>query len=491
MFSCPPQPQLSITPAIDIPPSRPSSKDVPELSASVESAASEPSGDTPTAATSKPQQIPQSNSRREDSALSRSRGKEKHLTPLGLKRIVGSIQERRDLEPLSPKLEASLSKIVNSPPEKEGTSVEKLKKSTDSGFSTATLQTEGTARQSDHRGSDTSVESDGLIRSGSVVHGFSPSQLPPSFRAKSKLAPNSALAISRTPQQLVPKKAGIFTLGGSSGDDESSFEERMSYKPQRSRLSESLQKPLEPQKKHPSFKDIVQARQAETKEHSDQDEDAIESDDDEITDSAIEEDEDEAEWEDDVSVDGRQLADDPTLFMRVDSRPDLVSRRSMLTLALHNPNPPAPTVFANAASRSSPAIRRSRAGSPTGPSPTESPRENEDDSGLTMHTAQGSRPLPIIQTTTNTHAPAHSPRTTRRNMLATELTESLRRNLLWERQQKSTTANAVYKRRNTAQSMANLQEYPANTGQGLQEAAKNNSWNHYFDTPWEYHTKGW
>jgi hypothetical protein len=36
---------------------------------------------------------------------------------------------------------------------------------------------------------------------------------------------------------------------------------------------------------------------------------------------------------------------------------------------------------------------------------------------------------------------AHSPRTTRRNMLATELTESLRRHLLWERQQKSATAS--------------------------------------------------
>jgi hypothetical protein len=95
---------------------------------------------------------------------------------------------------------------------------------------------------------------------------------------------------------------------------------------------------------------------------------------------------------------------------------------------------------------------------------------------------------------------AHSPRTTRRNMLATELTESLRRHLLWERQQKSATANA-FKRRHTAHDMANLQEYPKGPQQGpaptstgaLQnDVAKTGSWNHYTDFgPWEYHAKGW
>jgi len=94
-------------------------------------------------------------------------------------------------------------------------------------------------------------------------------------------------------------------------------------------------------------------------------------------------------------------------------------------------------------------------------------------------------------------------------MLATELTESLRRHLLWERQQKSTTANAVFKRRHTTHDMANLQEYPGPKGtqkgqkqiQAVpigavpakdKETSKNNSWNHYFDYgPWEHHVKGW
>ena len=105
---------------------------------------------------------------------------------------------------------------------------------------------------------------------------------------------------------------------------------------------------------------------------------------------------------------------------------------------------------------------------------------------------------------------AHSPRTTRRNMLATELTESLRRHLLWERQQKSATANAFLKRRHTAHDMKNLQEYPGPKGphsgvspnQASAEAdpnaanfdvGKNGSWTNYTTDygPWEYHVKGW
>ncbi|PTB40385.1 hypothetical protein M441DRAFT_104117, partial [Trichoderma asperellum CBS 433.97] len=66
-----------------------------------------------------------------------------------------------------------------------------------------------------------------------------------------------------------------------------------------------------------------------------------------------------------------------------------------------------------------------------------------------------------IATNNHVHAQAAlSPRTTCRNILATELTESLRRHLLWERQQKSSTANAVLKRRHISHDVANLKQYP-------------------------------
>ena len=47
------------------------------------------------------------------------------------------------------------------------------------------------------------------------------------------------------------------------------------------------------------------------------------------------------------------------------------------------------------------------------------------------------------------HPLAHSPRTARRKMLPTELTESLRRHLLWECQENCRTVNAVFKCRHT------------------------------------------
>jgi hypothetical protein len=76
-------------------------------------------------------------------------------------------------------------------------------------------------------------------------------------------------------------------------------------------------------------------------------------------------------------------------------------------------------------------------------------------------------------------------------MLATELTESLRKHLLWERKQKSTTANAFLKRRHTTRDVVHLQDYPDLKPDHAVVGASNNSWNHYFESPWEYHTKGW
>lgn len=261
-------------------------------------------------------------------------------------------------------------------------------------------------------------------------------------------------------------------------------------------MSESLGRHLSHQKK-PSFRDIVEAHQQQkikegSHESTDEDEaiaSSDEDDEDDAIDSTIEE-EDEGDWEDSNSEDGKAAVADKNLFKRVDSRRDLVSRRSMLTTALHEPERAA--ALANAASRSSPAIRRTGRQSPQGPSLPASPSEHDDEVGLTMNASGRSRPRPIIVTTSNMNAPAHSPRTTRRNMMSTELTESLRKNLLWERQQKNTTANAVFKRRHTAQNMANLKEYPVPAQlHDIRDMAKNNSWNHYFDTSNDFHNKGW
>lgn len=507
-FCCPPQPKLAITPAIDVP-RRPSARDIPELSASVDSIASVDSDDSQKDDSTDTTPELQSSPEMEDSALSRSRGHEKHLTPSALRKMVVNIQEQPELELLSPTMATILPTTTDitprpmSPPVQPSIIVEDSQGSSlqDSTESCDTISTSATTRQSDHRGSDTSVSSDGLgglIRSGSVVHGFSPSQISSSFRSRSKL--NRVMPMPATRQSPAkvekPKRSAMFTLGGSSGDDESSFEDRVSFKQKKSSLSESLGRQISHQKK-PSFRDIVEAHQQEkimegSHESTDEDEaiaSSDEDDDDDAIDSAIDE-EDEGEWEDSNSDDGKPAVVDKALFKRVDSRPNLVSRRSMLTTALHEPERAAG--LANAASRSSPAIRRTGRQSPLGPSLAASPSEHDDEVGLMMNAPGKSRPRPIMMHNTNTTQPAHSPRTTRRNMMSTELTESLRKGLLWERQQKNTTANAVFKRRHTAQNISNLREYPAPPlRHDIREVAQNNSWNHYFDTPNEYHSKGW
>lgn len=414
--------------------------------------------------------------------------------------MVYSIKEQTELEPLSPSVAASLPPLSDETPRPASPSPRSeiiqpepsaaLQNSSDSCHSATTADS---SRQSDHRGSDTSVSSGGLIKSGSIVHGFSPSPFSTSFKAR--LSPEAATSVpkdSSVKNEVLKKKAGgMFTLGGSSGDDESSFEDRMSKNSKRSSLSDRL-KQSQVASRPNSFKAALQSRQIRTiTEGQDEDEGAIESDDEDMDESAIE-DEDDSDWEDSPSDSIRlgSVAEEKPVFKRVDSRANLVSRKSLLTRGLNEPQRAA--ALAEAAMKSS-ALRRSRTSSPNGPSLPASPT-NEEDHNLSRRGDGVTRPKPIICTTSNTHLPAHSPRTARRNMLATELTESLRRHLLWERQQKSTTANAVFKRRHTAHhEMANLQEYPGSkNGHVLKEASKNNSWNHYFDYgPWEYHTKGW
>jgi hypothetical protein len=104
-----------------------------------------------------------------------------------------------------------------------------------------------------------------------------------------------------------------------------------------------------------------------------------------------------------------------------------------------------------------------------------------------------SQAQPIIRTTANItpHQLALSPRTTRRNMLASELTVSLSQHLLWERKQKSQTANAVLKRRHTAHDVANLKQYPEKVYMDENDGNES-SWNDYYGQGLgEYHSRGW
>jgi len=163
----------------------------------------------------------------------------------------------------------------------------------------------------------------------------------------------------------------MFTLGASSDEDnQSSLEASMSNFAKRSSLSDSL-KPANV-RKTTSFKNEVVTRtiQDATSEES---EGAIETDseEDESDENAIEEeDSDDEEWEDDDDAASSSV----TEFHRVDSRPNLVSRRSLLTTALTQGE--RARALQNEASRSTPAIRRSRTSTPNGPSTGNSPQED-------------------------------------------------------------------------------------------------------------------
>ncbi|XWW94440.1 hypothetical protein V2A60_002383 [Cordyceps javanica] len=73
-------------------------------------------------------------------------------------------------------------------------------------------------------------------------------------------------------------------------------------------------------------------------------------------------------------------------------------------------------------------------------------------------------------------------------MLATELTKSLCRHLLWERQQKTSTANSVLKRRHISHNVANSRQYPKKPC--LEDSV---SWIQYFikNAFDGYHSRGW
>ena len=102
------------------------------------------------------------------------------------------------------------------------------------------------------------------------------------------------------------------------------------------------------------------------------------------------------------------------------------------------------------------------------------------------------RSKPISMASSNAQATpiAFSPRTTRRHMLATEMTESLRKAVLFERQQKKATASAVLKRRHTTQDLTNIRDYPES-----EEASKENR--SFNDDDYssgglgDYHQTGW
>ncbi|KAL5615438.1 hypothetical protein BROUX41_005483 [Berkeleyomyces rouxiae] len=362
-----------------------------------------------------------------------------------------------------------------------------------------------------------------------VIRGFSPSagsiKLPTILKTIEAAEPVSINARNNA------KKSAMFTCGGSASASENgqspaeqtaaaktikpAIKKRSVFEVGTSSVegatSESLVPPSLPAKKKTTsfstFVDTIGSSENAIESDSEDDGDA-----DEIDESAIEDDESD-EWEDSFEDSGKSSVDDRNYFQRVDSKVNIPSRRSLITLMFEKTDVDTKKLSSGISSQSTSAIHprfRVHNGPSAlgimeqnaGPSNARRPDRDGEDSGLMMKQQRPSnqplRPIREMQIPPRAGAQpinangALSPRTTRRNMLSTELTESLRRHMLWERQQKSKTVNAVLQRRHTSHEVANLKQYPTAPFM-KKDDMDDRTMNRYFtkDAQDGYHTKGW
>ncbi|KAI2628279.1 DUF1752-domain-containing protein [Xylaria nigripes] len=498
----------------DIPDKHNRIPDLPQLSGSVDSIADDEADEAIELTTeSEPVEILRPHILRQDSCTSsRSRGRERHITSDHLEKMVVTIIKEKEPN-LSP-----LPQIVSSSEEVEND----LQSSSDESTESPTAMTESVDCESSALTSQSSPSPE-FEPPTNAIRAFPQTQFPSprSSRMSTSLhpdvipEPNSSPA----PKPVQPKKQPAkFALGGSSGDESSpSIEIQQAVIPAKktsmfkiggsssTEPSPSLKSALHSgkpnsllgaHKKQTSFSNQVTTR-------------TISSPSDPsgsyLGESAIDDDDEDSEWEDSIEESGKSSVEETVNFTRVPSIPNLPSRRSLISLMFAGQEERV-NGLTNFASHSTPAIAQRTRQLQTVPNGAGSPNDS-DDNGLVMrrgvrHTTlnpireiprSGAQPIMTKPTTHYHQQSALSPRTTRRNMLATELTESLRRQLLWERQQKSSTANAVLKRRHTSHDVANLKQYPEKSYMNqTKDEINTNSWNQFLrDDNGGYHAQGW
>ncbi|KAI0477740.1 hypothetical protein GGR56DRAFT_423884 [Xylariaceae sp. FL0804] len=513
-------------------PERPQLPDVPQLSGSVESAVDEEAFES--TAETDPLNIMRPRIVRQDSCdSSRSRGRERHITSDHLEKMVTTIVQDKDLN-LSPLPQISSPSIepASIHSQTSCSDIEQPPKSQAMQAARSRSTASGSWIQPQMAKSDPSEPSPAT----NVIRGFSLSPIP-SLRVSGEPKvpkpdaipePDSAPAHKPVPSKRQPPK---FSLGGESSSNESSPQSLEARKavpaPKKNKMFEvgvssasaedeqpSLKSALHSgrpssllsaQKKQTSFSNQITTRTIPTpSDHSDSyvDESAIDNDE-----SAIDDDDEDSEWEDSIEESGKSSVDDPVTFKRVPSKANLTSQRSLISLMFAGQEDRAKNL-SNYASHSTSAIPQRARQLHTAPHGLASSNDS-DDSGLEMRRERrpthlrpineiprsGAQPITTNGQAYRQQQAALSPRTTRRNMLATELTESLRRQLLWERQQKSSTAMAVLKRRHTSTDVANLKQYPekAYMSNKTKDEANSSSWNQYLreDGYGGYHAQGW
>lgn len=199
-------------------------------------------------------------------------------------------------------------------------------------------------------------------------------------------------------------------------------------------------------------------------------------------DSAIEDDDDDdCAWEDEEEQTTQSHAQEADWYRRVDLKLKPALRRSLLTTMMRS------TQQQHAARRTTPEVQKPRTRSPDGP--LSSHPVTIEPASMMMVEVIRSRPVMMAPTDVNSSAPVLSPRSTRHNMLSTELTESLRKHLLWDRQVIRSATNTSRKRRHTTGDMFKPQRF---RDENAYTQGSNSQVMEYLNHGLqEYHQKGW
>ncbi|KAL0764061.1 hypothetical protein CaCOL14_013388 [Colletotrichum acutatum] len=335
-----------------------------------------------------------------------------------------------------------------------------------------------------------------------VVRGLTRSQ---DCQTRPLLSPRRSLAaLSGSSHSSATKsiQASEKTLGGLESDKESQGNVRTTSQP-------SVQRHNEPpvgdcKTKGPPKSDVTSNRrqnptsQSEAFLHQNSNTDCVDE-------CAID---DDSEWKDSIENDNtssvdetgkRSSIDEETFFQRTGNNSKLTSRRSLITMMVVEMDNRGGV--GNVASRSISTLPF-RTNHPAPPTLAVSPNDSDDAPSI-MKRDNGwpslkpitevprSAPWPISESASRSCDAVLSPRTTQRNMLATELTESVRRNVFWERQQKFATANAVLKLRHTSHDVANLKQYPEIARTTTRKESSIDALYLAFHTGDNYNTRGW
>jgi hypothetical protein len=185
--------------------------------------------------------------RRHDSATSQARGK--HMTPIGLEKVVNSIQEKKFIEPLSPLPPQLAPPVAEQKPAEAITPRGATPPSNARPIPEASTSTVATTVDCDimSPAACSEASSSTEMSEHSVVRGFEPGHISTSVRSSTNLNPTPILKKTSsfmskplpTKADAGKKKQPMFTLGGSSEEENGSSFEAYSLA-QRSSLTDQL-----------------------------------------------------------------------------------------------------------------------------------------------------------------------------------------------------------------------------------------------------------